>query len=131
MLVSCLLGGCFLGRAGIGCADTERYADSRSTGPLRVPDDLSLPDESDSISVPPPSRSTAPSANAQPGSCLELPPDFAKQRQAAAASDQSEGSRRSRRRARKAEAKAAAERSAPAQTAGSAADTPSAEPPSN
>lgn len=79
VLCACLLTGCF-GGAGLGCGDTSRYANSRSAAPLRVPDDLSLPDESDSLSVPPPPRGEA--AKAQDASadddrhCLEMPPDF-------------------------------------------------------
>jgi uncharacterized lipoprotein len=68
-----LIAGC-AGERGLGCGDAERYANSRSDAPLRVPDDLSLPDETDSLSVPSArGRNSTPSEN---GRCLETPPPF-------------------------------------------------------
>jgi hypothetical protein len=67
-----LLTGC-AGEHGLGCGDSQRYANSRSDAPLRVPDDLSVPDESDSLSVP-----SSRAGNAAPAAdrCLETPPPF-------------------------------------------------------
>jgi hypothetical protein len=84
LLASSLLAGCFgkLGLAGTaGCDDSSRYANSESVAPLRVPDDLSLPDESDSLSIPPAPRAVSTSAAStsaagNEGHCLALPPDF-------------------------------------------------------
>ncbi len=98
VLASCLLAGCFGQSGALACADASRYANSSSAPPLRVPDDLSLPDESDSLSVPPPPRnrsasaagsesaastSAASSATAK-GHCLEVPPNFGKDNGASA-----------------------------------------------
>jgi hypothetical protein len=68
--------------AGAGCAgdrmarceDDARYRDAPIAAPIRVPDDLSIPDESQAIRVPPPSVSGVPER--EPGRCLESPPDF-------------------------------------------------------
>lgn len=67
------IAGC-AGESGLGCGDGNLYANSRSDAPLRVPDDLSVPDESDSLSVP----SSRPSNTPPPadGRCLETPPPF-------------------------------------------------------
>jgi uncharacterized lipoprotein len=71
-IVSVLLAGCS-GQHGLGCGDDGRYANSRSAPPLRVPDDLSVPDESDSLSVPPARREKTPATD---GRCLATPPPF-------------------------------------------------------
>jgi uncharacterized lipoprotein len=73
LMASTLLAGC-AGQNGLGCEDSGRYADSQSGAPLRVPDDLSLPDESDSLDVPPKPRSEPPESERT--RCLETPPDF-------------------------------------------------------
>jgi uncharacterized lipoprotein len=67
-----VLAGCS-GERGMTCESVDRYAGARSVAPVRVPDDLSVPDESEAIRVPFP----RPDASATPTTgCLELPPDF-------------------------------------------------------
>ena len=57
----------------IGCDATERYATAQSVQPVQIPDDLSPPDETAALRLPPgpAGGSRAPS---QP--CLESPPSF-------------------------------------------------------
>ena len=43
------------GEAELRCEPTERYTGAASIPPVRVPDDLSVPDESNSLRLPPPS----------------------------------------------------------------------------
>lgn len=68
------LGGCF-GGGGSRCEDAERYANSDSIAPLRIPDDLTVPDESETLLIPGSSgfgeRDEAPVQG-----CLESPPSF-------------------------------------------------------
>lgn len=55
------------------CQDDEPYGSSTSVPPIRVPDDLTVPDESDSLLIPDvPSTAEGP----PPQSCLESPPDY-------------------------------------------------------
>jgi hypothetical protein len=67
------------GDNGLNCESSERYSGAGSVTPVRVPDDLNPPDETDSLRLPPP-RDAAPldsaSAAATPRGCLESPPDF-------------------------------------------------------
>lgn len=72
---SCLLwlGACS-GPEGVVCEDTERYSKADSIPPVRVPDDLTLPDESETLAIPG-GGSRAPSARADQ-SCLEMAPPF-------------------------------------------------------
>ncbi|HEX7081851.1 MAG TPA: hypothetical protein VF329_12635 [Gammaproteobacteria bacterium] len=74
VLTSLLLAGC-AGDNGLRCEDTERYQNAESVGPIRVPDDLSVPDESEALRIPP-APSDALEAERDPASCLEDPPDF-------------------------------------------------------
>lgn len=55
------------------CEPTARYATARSVAPVQIPDDLSPPDESDALRLPPVVASSAESAS---GGCLEAPPPF-------------------------------------------------------
>ena len=67
-----LAAGC--GRRGeLRCEDPDRYSTSDSIPPVRVPEDLSLPDETESLVIPPGARSTR---SVSDGECLEAPPDF-------------------------------------------------------
>lgn len=62
------------GRRGeVRCEDPARYETSDSIPPVRVPEDLSLPDETESLVIPPGARSTQ---SASASECLEAPPDF-------------------------------------------------------
>lgn len=74
MLASALAAGCS-GESGLKCESGERYQNSFSVGPIRVPDDLSVPDESESLRVPPgPYTLIEPPPGDRP--CLESPPSF-------------------------------------------------------
>ena len=59
----------------LSCSNDTEYLEAASTGTLRIPDDLSLPDESDSLRIPgaPPA---APEAAAAAAPCLEESPAF-------------------------------------------------------
>jgi len=54
------------------CEPAERYSGAQSVPPVRVPEDLTVPDETDSLRLPPP----ATQASSAAGRCLESPPDF-------------------------------------------------------
>lgn len=54
------------------CEASERYATASSSAPVQIPDDLSPPNESDAIRLPPPVAEVE--APSQP--CLEAPPAF-------------------------------------------------------
>jgi uncharacterized lipoprotein len=69
-LAASALSGCS-GESTLNCETSERYAAARSVPPVRVPDDLSVPDETDSLRLPP-----APAADGAGERCLETPPDF-------------------------------------------------------
>lgn len=60
---------------GARCEDVMRYATSSTAAPIRVPEDLSLPDESDALQIPnaPPLDVPDPEAASE---CLERPPEF-------------------------------------------------------
>lgn len=69
-----LLTGCAGGET-FSCESSDRYAAAQSIPPLRVPDDLSPPDEDDALQIPPVRNPDAPApGEGQP--CLEAPPDF-------------------------------------------------------
>lgn len=76
------LGGCSR-NTGLRCENQERYSDATGAAPLRIPDDLDPPNESESLQIPANaggagdsgaagSDTTAGSAD----SCTEAPPDF-------------------------------------------------------
>jgi uncharacterized lipoprotein len=75
LLASALLGGCFFGGRSLDCEDATRYGYSASTAPLRVPEGLDVPDESDALQIPQgePYVVRSPEAVTE---CLETPPDF-------------------------------------------------------
>ena len=56
----------------IVCEPTSRYAGASTAGPVRIPDDLNPPDETDSLRLPPDPGRTAPPSTP----CLETPPGF-------------------------------------------------------
>ena len=73
-----VLNGCFFGGRSddeVSCDDTARYAISDTIPPVRVPDDLSVPDESESLTIPPNSVTTE-AGEGVDSACLESPPDF-------------------------------------------------------
>ena len=68
------LGGC-AGRFALRCEDTERYTGSGQIPPARIPDDLSPPDQSESLQIPAPVEGEVDQLESR-GSCLESPPDY-------------------------------------------------------
>jgi uncharacterized lipoprotein len=63
------------GEEELRCDDTSRYATSVSVPPLRVPDDLTVPDETDSLLIPDPAAAETGVAT----ECLETPPSYYEQ----------------------------------------------------
>jgi uncharacterized lipoprotein len=68
-----LIGGCSRDKA-VRCTVSIGYLDAASGVQLRVPGDLSLPDEADALVVPGPS---VPGESAEAGGCLEYSPALA------------------------------------------------------
>jgi uncharacterized lipoprotein len=70
------LGACSRGET-LDCSGGSMYRDAQSGGPLQVPDDLTVPDETEALRVP----ATQPSAS-EDGSdtCLEYSPSMTRQR---------------------------------------------------
>ena len=104
------------------CAPEARYSTARSVAPVRIPDDLSPPDESNAIRLP---TDLAPVGSITAGDCTEKPPSFFGESRPFQTVE--EGSRKSRREARK-EAKREARAEAPAAQSESA-PAPAAPPP--
>ena len=72
VFATAMAAGC--GRRGeVRCEDPERYSTSDSIPPVRVPEDLSLPNETESLVIPPGARTTQSASETE---CLETPPDF-------------------------------------------------------
>ena len=73
--IAAITGAACSGDGGMRCEDPGLYRTSSSASPVRVPDDLSVPDESQALQIPPgeplPIRDED-----DPPPCLELPPDF-------------------------------------------------------
>ncbi len=73
VLAACLVGACSREKS-LSCGDSqERYARAASAPPIRIPDDLSPPDEADSLRLPP-EAGTPGRTPERP--CLESPPAF-------------------------------------------------------
>jgi uncharacterized lipoprotein len=64
------------GAYGQRCEDPERYAGSVEVPPVRVPGDLSVPDESDALQIPRVGQPDETESATRPGPCLESPPDY-------------------------------------------------------
>jgi hypothetical protein len=60
-------------QATTNCAPKERYSTARSAPPVQIPDDLSPPNESDALRLPPDPGAEVPATG---GECLESPPPF-------------------------------------------------------
>jgi len=74
--VTALLSGC-RGSFGTLCEDTGRYAGGAELPPVRVPDDLSVPNEEQALRIPQVARSSPPSQQGPGrGGCLESPPNY-------------------------------------------------------
>ena len=72
--VAVLVAGC--GRdAMLRCENPEGYEDSTEHPPIRVPDDLSVPNQGDALQIPAPGQSSS-EPRTSPGPCLESPPSF-------------------------------------------------------
>lgn len=63
------------GEGAMRCESSSLYASSTSAPPVRVPDDLSVPDESQALQIPP-GESLPPKGKDDPPDCLEQPPEF-------------------------------------------------------
>lgn len=73
VIAAAVLGGCSKDHT-LRCEPNERYLRAGSAVPVRVPDDLTPPDETDALQLP--SADAAPAASAEKP-CLETPPTFA------------------------------------------------------
>ena len=80
------------------CEPDARYANARSALPVQIPDDLSPPNESDAIRLPP---DLGGSDTVTAGECLEAPPPFFGDSRPFLNGEDSEPSRRERREARR------------------------------
>ena len=56
----------------VACTPDTRYATARSAQPVQIPDDLTPPNESDALRLPP----DVSGATAAEGECLDSPPAF-------------------------------------------------------
>jgi hypothetical protein len=75
------IGGCF-GGGDLRCEDVMRYGTSGTAAQIRVPEDLSLPNESEALQIPnaPPLDLPDPETDPEGATeCLERPPDFFEQ----------------------------------------------------
>jgi uncharacterized lipoprotein len=73
VVAAAIFGGCSRDHA-LRCEPSDRYARAGSTAPVRVPDDLTPPDETDALQLP--TADAAPAADAEKP-CLETPPTVA------------------------------------------------------
>jgi len=71
LVIASQLCACSHGSA-VACEPTSRYAAAATAGPVRIPDDLNPPDETDSLRLPPDTGRAAQSSKP----CLETPPGF-------------------------------------------------------
>ena len=71
---SVFITGCF-GRDKLRCEDPTIYSSSTSVAPVRVPDGLDVPDESEALQIPPGETRVVRDADVLT-ECLETPPDF-------------------------------------------------------
>jgi uncharacterized lipoprotein len=73
-----MLEGCgWLPDAYSGCNDAEPYQSARQQPPLKAPSGADVPDTRDALKIP---EVKAPQLPAQPGTCLEHPPAYGKER---------------------------------------------------
>lgn len=76
MLLAVLTAACS-GERGLRCEESTRYESSTTAPPIRVPDDLDPPDESEALVIPQvPETELATASGEDEGECLETPPDF-------------------------------------------------------
>ena len=74
LAVTAVCSGCFGGDS-LNCEDPTLYGSSRSVAPVRVPDGLDVPDESNALQIPPGDPLIVQDVDAMT-ECLEAPPDF-------------------------------------------------------
>jgi uncharacterized lipoprotein len=74
VLIALSLNGC-ASRFAATCVDPARYTDSGQMPPIRIPDDLSPPDQSNSLQIPPALEGEVEQLESR-GNCLESPPDY-------------------------------------------------------
>ncbi len=74
-VVACALSGCGRDHT-VACEATERYSTAVSAPPVRIPDDLSPPDETNSLRLPAEAGPAPAPAAALTRPCLESPPGF-------------------------------------------------------
>jgi hypothetical protein len=80
------------------CEPEPRYSTARSAQPVQIPDDLSPPDESDAIRLPPLGVASGPIVA---GACLEAPPPFSGELRPASVPAEEPSRRQARREARR------------------------------
>lgn len=61
--------------SGARCEDPELYSGSEQIPPVQVPDDLTPPNESESLRIPPAPQDGEDASDAR-GPCLESPPEY-------------------------------------------------------
>lgn len=64
------------GEDGLRCADEGEYRSSASAPPVRVPADLSVPEESDALQIPSGDPASESESESEADGCLERPPDY-------------------------------------------------------
>ena len=69
------MAGCFGGGGSLKCEDPKLYAGSVDVPPMRVPDGLDVPDETQSLQIPPGEALVVQDPETMT-ECLESPPDF-------------------------------------------------------
>jgi uncharacterized lipoprotein len=74
VLVVSSLSGC-ASRFAQRCEDPLRYTGSGQIPPIRIPDDLTPPDQTESLQIPAPIEGEVEELESR-GSCLESPPDY-------------------------------------------------------
>jgi hypothetical protein len=72
LAAACAFAGCGKEQT-LRCEPIERYSTARSSPPVQIPDDLSPPDESEALRLPP---ASAANSRAPTEPCLESPPAF-------------------------------------------------------
>lgn len=75
LAVALVMAGCGR-RFAARCEDPTVYSGSQEIPPVRVPGDLSVPDERDALRIPQSGQLGSAQPAASRGPCLESPPDF-------------------------------------------------------
>jgi len=73
------------GDYGLRCENPERYVGAGEIPPVRVPDDLSVPDETEALRIPSGEGTAAERPVTTRGPCLESPPPYSEDDAPAAA----------------------------------------------